>query len=191
MAGHAGTLPMDLRRDALAGAAEMLLAIERRAGESAGLVATAGRLDLSPGAANVVPGHVRFTLDIRAPEDALRHAALNDIREAMAAIARRRNLKLEIEEFHEAAAVACAPALMTQLEDAITRCGHRPLRLPSGAGHDAMAMAELCPVAMMFLRCDAGISHNPAESVTTEDVDVAARAFLDFLRHFRPPETSR
>ena len=191
MAGHAGTLPMDLRRDALAGAAEMLLAIERRAGESAGLVATAGRLDLSPGAANVVPGHVRFTLDIRAPEDALRHAALNDIREAMAAIARRRNLTLEIEEFHEAAAVACAPALMTQLEDAITRCGHRPLRLPSGAGHDAMAMAELCPVAMMFLRCDAGISHNPAESVTTEDVDVAARAFLDFLRHFRPPETSR
>ena len=190
MAGHAGTLPMGLRRDALAGAAEMLLAIERRAGGSEGLVATAGCLEVSPGAANVVPGRVQFTLDIRAPDDSLRCAAFDDIRERTEAIARRRNLALAIEEFHEAAAVACAPALMTQLEDAITRCGHRPLRLPSGAGHDAMAMAALCPVAMLFLRCGGGVSHNPAESVAPEDVDVAAQVFLDFLRHFRPPEPS-
>ncbi len=190
VAGHAGTLPMGLRRDALAGAAEMLLAIERRAGGSEGLVATAGCLEVSPGAANVVPGRVQFTLDIRAPDDSLRYAAFDNIRDTIEAIARHRNLALAIEEFHEARAVACAPALMMQLEGAIKRCGQRPLRLPSGAGHDAMAMAALCPVAMLFLRCGGGVSHNPAESVTPEDVDVAAQVFLDFLRHFRPLELS-
>jgi len=188
MAGHAGTVPMRLRRDALAGAAEMIAAVEGRAGGDEGLVATVGRLEVAPGAINVIPGKATFTLDIRAPEDALRHATVSALEATLSAIARRRGLALRIERLYDEPAVACHPALMDRLDAAIQRQGIRPLRLASGAGHDAMAMAALCPIAMLFVRCGGGISHNPLESITGEDAAAAARGFLDFLEHFDPDQ---
>jgi allantoate deiminase len=186
MAGHAGTVPMGLRRDALAGAAEMIAAIEAYAAAQADLVATVGRIAAAPGAINVIPGEVTFTLDIRAPEDSQRDAAVTALKEKLSAIAARRKLGLEIDCLYSEGAAACDPVLMTQLDRAIERQGIRSLRLPSGAGHDAMALADLCPIAMLFLRCGGGISHNPLESITPEDAEAGARVFLDFLEHFDP-----
>lgn len=186
MAGHAGTVPMGLRRDALARAAEMIQAIESRALADEGLVATVGRLEVAPGAINVIPGRVDFTLDVRAPDDALRARAIADIEGSLRGIAETAGLSLALERLHDAAAVGCAPELMDALEAATLRQGIRPLRLPSGAGHDAMAVAARCPVAMLFVRCGGGISHNPLESITAEDAGAAARVFLDFLEHFDP-----
>jgi len=186
MAGHAGTVPMNLRRDALAGAAEMIGAIEQRGGAEEGLVATVGRIEAAPGAINVIPGRVSFTLDLRAPDDAQRAAAVASVKEKIKAIADRRNLDLSVELLYEEGAAACDAGLMTQLDRAVERQGLRALRLPSGAGHDAMALADLCPIAMLFVRCGGGISHNPLESITGEDAEVAARVFLDFLEHFDP-----
>ncbi|GAB4363986.1 MAG: allantoate amidohydrolase [Kiloniellaceae bacterium] len=186
MAGHAGTVPMHLRRDALAGAAEMIAAIEQRAAAEEGLVATVGRIAAAPGAINVIPGKVTFTLDLRAPADDQRSAAVASVKEKLQAIARRRGLELAVELLYDEGAAACHPGLMDQLDAAIARQGIRPLRLPSGAGHDAMALADLCPIAMLFVRCGGGISHNPLESITGEDAEAAARVFLDFLEYFDP-----
>jgi allantoate deiminase len=189
MAGHAGTVPMHLRRDALAGAAEMIAAIEARAAAEDGLVATVGRLAVTPGAINVIPGKAEFSLDIRAPEDLQRQAAVSALEATLAAIARRRGLSIRVERLYEEGAAGCHPGLMDQLDAAIARQGLRPLRLASGAGHDAMALAALCPIAMLFVRCGGGISHNPLESITAEDAEAAARVFLDFLEHFNPDLT--
>ncbi len=191
IAGHAGTVPMRLRRDALAGAAEMIGAIEARAVGDTDLVATVGRIEAAPGAVNVIPGRVNFTLDIRAPKDGQRNGAIADLEETLGVIAERRGLRLTIERLYDEGAVACDPALMTQLDQAISRQGLRPLRLPSGAGHDAMALASLCPIAMLFVRCDGGISHNPLESITTEDAGIAAQVFLDFLEGLDPESLTR
>lgn len=191
IAGHAGTVPMHLRRDALAGAAEMISAIEARAGGEADLVATVGRIEAAPGAVNVIPGQVNFTLDIRAPEDDQRDAAVAALESKLAAIAEQRGLTLTLERLYDEGAVACDPALMTQMEEAIARQGLRPLRLPSGAGHDAMALASLCPIAMLFVRCGGGISHNPLESITAEDAETAAQVFLDFLEGLDPESLTR
>jgi allantoate deiminase len=190
-AGHAGTVPMRLRKDALAAAAEMVLAIERRASATPDLVATVGRLEALPGAVNVIPGTVRFTLDVRAPADALRAAVTHDLEQEVAGIAARRQVRLEISGTYDVPAATCAPQLIGQLEAAVARAGIRPLRLPSGAGHDALAMADLCPVGMLFIRCKGGISHNPAESVTIGDAGTAVRVLLDFLRHFEPAGAGR
>lgn len=186
MAGHAGTVPMTLRQDTLAGAAEMIIAIERRATAEQGLVATVGCIEAEPGAINVIPGHTNFTIDVRAPEDGVRQTAIEDIKADLAEIAGRRRLEIEFEPLHIGSAVTCDPALMDSLEAAVARCGIEPLRLPSGAGHDAMAIAALCPVAMLFVRCGGGISHNPAETITADDAEAAARVFLDFLSNFEP-----
>lgn len=191
IAGHAGTVPMRLRRDALAGAAEMIGAIEARAVGDTDLVATVGRIEAAPGAVNVIPGRVNFTLDIRAPKDGQRNGAIADLEETLGVIAERRGLRLTIERLYDEGAVACDPALMTQLDQAISRQGLRPLRLPSGAGHDAMALASLCPIAMLFVRCDGGISHNPLESITAEDAGIAAQVFLDFLEGLDPESLTR
>ena len=191
MAGHAGTVPMRLRQDALAGAAEMVQAIESCGLGQDDLVATVGRLEAAPGAVNVIPGRVDFTLDIRAPADRQREAAIAGLREKLEAIATRRGLSLTIERLYDEGAVACDPVLMTQLDRAIERQGIRAHRLPSGAGHDAMALAALCPIAMLFLRCGAGISHNPLESITAEDAETGARVFLDFLEHLDPDSLAR
>jgi allantoate deiminase len=185
-AGHAGTVPMALRRDALAAAAEMVLRVEREALASRDIVATVGRLEVSPGAVNVIPGAVAFTMDVRGPRDPARRDAVARLRGDLAAIAARRGVAVRVERTYETAAASCDAALIRQLEAAVARAGVRPLRLPSGAGHDGLAMQALCPIGMLFVRCAGGISHNPAESVTVQDADLAVRVLLDFLRHFRP-----
>jgi allantoate deiminase len=186
-AGHAGTVPMALRRDALAAAAEMVLAVEREGRATEDLVATVGQIEARPGAVNVVPGEARFTLDFRAPSDAVRTAAAAVLEATFAGIAERRGVEVTIDRYHEAAAVGCDPALSEQLAAAVGRAGIAPRRLPSGAGHDAMALAALCPIAMLFVRCKGGISHHPAEAISAEDADLAVRVLLDLLRHIEAP----
>jgi len=186
MAGHAGTVPMQLRRDALAAAAECVLAVERIARSDAELVGTVGRIEARPGAINVIPGEVEFTIDIRAPRDELRTRAVAKAKAEVAAIAAHRKLACELELIQELGVTACAPWLMRRLEHAVERQGVRVLRLPSGAGHDGQAMSAITDVAMLFVRCRGGISHNPAESITREDAGVAARALYDFIEHFEP-----
>jgi hydantoinase/carbamoylase family amidase len=180
MAGHAGTVPMGQRRDALAAAAEMVLAIERIATQ-AGAVGTVGRLAVQPDAVNVIPGKVTFTLDLRAERDDVRLAAQGRIDDAIAGIAATRGLSWSGETFHSSPSVPCDPSLQSLLGEAIAACGHPVRRLPSGAGHDAMAIAPLAPVAMLFLRCAGGISHHPAESVTAADVAVGLDVLSDTL----------
>jgi allantoate deiminase len=186
VAGHAGTVPMGLRRDALAGAAEMIAAVERRATATPDVVATVGRIEALPGAANVIPSMVRFTIDIRAPSDTARHSASAQIVSDIEAIAGRRSLSVQCQRVHDAGACTCDRGLIGSLGAAVARASLKPRHLPSGAGHDAMAMVELCPVGMLFMRCTDGISHNPLEAITVEDADLALRVLLDFLRHFKP-----
>lgn len=181
-AGHAGTNSMSLRRDALTAAAEAVLAVETIAGEGPpDLVATVGRLDVSPGATNVVPGRVDLTVDVRAGDDATRDTAEARIRSALTAIAQRRAIGLTISETQNLPANPCDPVLVDLLAVALAANGQEPRRLVSGAGHDAMVMAALAPTAMLFIRCAGGISHNPAEDVIVEDVDKALLAMLTFI----------
>ncbi len=180
-AGHAGTLPMNARRDALCGAAEMVLAAESLARGAAGLVATAGRIAVEPGASNVVPGAARLSLDVRHPDDSHRRAALRLLRERAEAIAARRELALDWRVLLDCNAVACAPELSASLARAIEELGYEAYHLASGAGHDAVALAELTPVAMLFVRCKRGVSHNPAEEVSVADVAVAIQTLDRFL----------
>jgi len=164
----------------------MVLLVERAARETANLVATVGRMEALPGAINVIPSGARFTIDIRSPNDAVRNAAVARLEQEFREIAQRRGITVRLKKSYDEPAAACAPWLIEQLEAAVARCGIRPLRLPSGAGHDGLAMVALCPIAMLFVRCEGGISHNPAESITAEDAEVAVRVLLDFLRHFQP-----
>ncbi|MFI5012727.1 MAG: allantoate amidohydrolase [Hyphomicrobiales bacterium] len=186
-AGHAGTVPMARRKDALAAAAEMIGAVEAEALRTPEVVATVGVIAALPGAINVIPAEVRFSVDLRAPADALRHRSVAAIEGRLHAIAAERGVGLRLTPLHEAPATACDAALIEALSEALSRQGHRVFTLPSGAGHDAMAMASLCPVAMLFLRCKGGISHNPSEAVTVEDADAAIEVMLDFLLHYHPP----
>ena len=182
MAGHAGTSSMPLRRDALAGAAEMILAIEGIArADASDLVATVGRIEAMPGAPNVIAGEVRFTIDIRSGDAARRDRAAESICDALAGIADRRDLDFAIQRVHDLPASPCNVALMDLMDAAIAAVGHPVRRLVSGAGHDAMVMAALCPTAMLFIRCRHGISHNPAEHVDPADVDVALQVMLGFI----------
>ena len=185
-AGHAGTVPMVLRRDALAAAAEMVLAVQRIGQSDKRLVATVGQFEVAPGASNVIPGEARFTIDLRAPDDSLRDRAAAELQEDLRAIAEKQNVDLSIEQFYRASAATCSPALIGSLEKAVERNGIRPLKLPSGAGHDGQAIAALCPIAMLFLRCKDGISHNPAEAIDMDDAVIAVRVMLDFLMHLDP-----
>jgi hydantoinase/carbamoylase family amidase len=190
VAGHAGTVPMGARQDALAAAAEMVLAVEARAGRpedrAAGLVATVGKFAVPNGAANVIPARVEFTIDVRAARDDARDAAVADILAAFHTIADRRGVDLTAERYSFAQATACHPILQAQFAAAIERAGLPVRALPSGAGHDAMTLATIAPVGMLFVRCGAGgVSHNPAEIITAEDAGLAAQTFLDFLRRFQ------
>ncbi len=178
-AGHAGTVPMTMRRDALAAVAEMIGIVERAGSTRTDTVATVGVAQVQPGAINVIPARVDFTLDARAPDDAVRHAMVQDITTECQAAAQRRGVSLTIEPFMESPAIPMDKGLIGQLEDAVRSLGIEPLHLASGAGHDAVAMANLCPSAMLFVRCKGGISHNPAESITVEDADVAARVLTE------------
>jgi allantoate deiminase len=181
-AGHAGTTPMGLRRDPGPAAAEAILAVERicSAGRD-GLVGTVGRMAALPGAFNVIPSAIEFSLDIRAATSATRDAAVVEIRHEIEAIAARRGLDVAIELLQDLAESPCDPALTDQLATAVAAVGVAPRRLQSGAGHDAMILAALCPTAMLFLRCKGGVSHNPAESVREDDCILAARAMLAFI----------
>ncbi|HYD62885.1 MAG TPA: allantoate amidohydrolase [Noviherbaspirillum sp.] len=185
LAGHAGTVPMTLRRDAAMTAAEIGLYIEKRCSGIPGLVGTVGQLSVPNGAANVVPGKAVFTIDIRAESDDVRMEAVQDVLNEMQRIAARRNVTLDINQTHEAKSVPCAPWLQEQLSCAIAGFG-LPLRcLPSGAGHDAMAIAALTDVAMLFVRCgNGGISHHPDETMTAEDAGIAADVFMRFVENF-------
>jgi allantoate deiminase len=187
-AGHAGTVPMNLRRDALAAAAECVLAVERIGSAEPELVATVGKLEALPGAINVIPGCVRFTVDVRAPVDAMRVRALEAIGMEITAICRRRELVLRNERTQEMGVAACAPWLIERMERAIRDEGVGVRRLPSGAGHDGMAMQAIADIAMLFVRCEKGISHNPAEAITAADARTGARVLLRFMEEFRPKE---
>jgi allantoate deiminase len=185
-AGHAGTVPMKLRRDALAAAAECVLAVERLARAQPELVATVGRLEAKPGAINVIPGEVQFSVDVRAPEDAAREQAVAAARTEIALISESRSIGFEIETLQELGSSACAPWLMAQLERAVRAEGLRVLRLPSGAGHDGMAMKAIADIAMLFVRCERGVSHNPAEAISAEDAGTGAKILYQFIHDFRP-----
>lgn len=182
--GHAGTVPMPRRHDALAAASEMVLAVERRCRAGGSLVGTVGILRVRDGSGNVIPGEVEFTCDIRSGEDAPREAAERDVFAAFGEIARRRGVQLCLERTHRVHAVPCAAWLQERLEASVARVGVRPRRLASGAGHDAMILAEATDVGMLFVRCGAGgVSHNPAETVSVEDAGIAVEALLDFVRN--------
>lgn len=187
VASHAGTTPMAMRKDAAAAAAEIILYVERRCAQAPSLVGTVGQLQVLNGSVNVVPGACRLSLDIRAADDGTRDAAVADVLKEIEAICTRRSVEAKLEHLMTAAAVPCAPWLMQQLSSATERAGIVPFELTSGAGHDAMAMAAITDVAMLFTRCgNGGISHNPLETMTADDVDVSARVFLDFLRKCKP-----
>jgi allantoate deiminase len=189
-AGHAGTVPMASRRDALSAAAECALAIESRCAAEAGLVGTVGRMEVSPGAINVIPGLVRFTIDIRAPDDAQRARAAGDILAGIAGIADRRAVGHRVGKIYDMPATPCAPWLMGQIDTAIAAEGIPAFRLPSGAGHDGMAMIDLADIGMIFLRCAGGVSHNPAEAITVADAEIGARVLLRFIQDFQPKDAS-
>ncbi|MGH2532595.1 MAG: allantoate amidohydrolase [Thermomicrobiales bacterium] len=189
VAGHAGTVPMDLRHDALCAAAEFVLAVEATARQRFGLVATVGQLVVEPGASNVVPGHVALTVDVRHAEDAERDMACAALKERVAEIAERRGVKMTWRVAQSSPAVACDAILADALADAIATAGYPIHHLPSGAGHDAVALSTITPVAMLFVRCKGGISHHPSESVEVEDV-AAALEVLERLLLMRAQDRS-
>jgi len=187
VASHAGTTPMHMRKDAAAAAAEIVLLVEQRCAQGAALVGTVGQLQVPGGSVNVIPGACKLSLDIRAADDAVRESAVRDVMDGIAAICARRNIEFKSEKIVEAKAAPCAPWLMQQLGDAVERSGLPRFDLLSGAGHDAMAIAALTDVAMLFTRCgNGGISHNPLETMTADDAEIAAQVLLDFLRSFSP-----
>lgn len=185
-AGHAGTVPMRMRHDALAGAAELMLDIERTAleNEDDGMVATVGRIEASPGATNVIPGRVGFSLEFRSSTDAKRKAAIDQVKQGAQRMGVRRKLEFAFEPFHETSTTACTPFLQDLFAEAIHSLGYKSIRLPSGAGHDAQVMAKLCPMAMLFVRCKGGISHNPAEFASEQDMGLAIAALVRFIDAF-------
>jgi N-carbamoyl-L-amino-acid hydrolase len=192
VASHAGTTPMTMRKDAAAAAAEIVLFVEKRCASTEALVGTVGQLEVPNGSINVIPGACRFSLDVRAADDATRDAAVADILQELNAICARRNIEAKLDCVLKAPAVPCAPWLMRQLAASTERAGVRPFELTSGAGHDAMVIAHIADVAMLFTRCgNDGISHNPLETMTADDAEISARVLLDFLRNFKPGMSSR
>ena len=187
MASHAGTTPMDRRRDAATGAAELALYLERRAAAEPQLVGTMGQLAVPNGSINVVPGACDFSLDIRATTDAVRDACAGDVRAELAAICQRRGLAFTLEVTLRAAAAPSDAAWQRRWAQAVTALGLPPHTLPSGAGHDAMKLHEAMPQAMLFMRGgNAGISHNPLETISNHDTELCVRAFQALLDQLAP-----
>lgn len=183
-AGHAGTTPMHLRRDAFAAAAEFAAGVEAIARRTRGLVATIGAVQVEPGAANVIPGRVTHTLDVRHADDRVRRAALRRIGRLATRIARKRGVTRAWQRTQENGAVACAPGLTAALERSMRAVQGRSLTLVSGAGHDGVVLSSLCPVAMLLVRCRGGLSHHPDEYASPKDLDVALKVMINFLEHF-------
>jgi allantoate deiminase len=182
LAGHAGTVPMTLRRDAAPAVAELVLACEGLARATEGLLATVGRMDVRPGAPNVVPGLGIAFLDVRHADDRVRAEAVASLQQTAREIADRRRLELAWDVRLDNPAVAVDEALTARLVAAAAAHGVGALRIASGAGHDAVALAALCPIAMLFVRCAGGLSHHPAESVSAEDAGVALDVLYDAVR---------
>jgi allantoate deiminase len=180
-AAHAGTVPMALRRDALAGAAEFVTAVEAVARGEDGVVATVGELEVRHGARNVIPGRAVVSLDVRHSIDSVRQSVVARLHERAGAIAATRGLGLEWQVGPGTGAVECSAELTELVARAVTDAGHPVVRLPSGAGHDAAMLSRIAPIAMLFVRCAGGVSHNPAESVTVQDVAVAIDSTTRFL----------
>ncbi|HUG62413.1 MAG TPA: hydantoinase/carbamoylase family amidase, partial [Methylomirabilota bacterium] len=184
-AGHAGTVPMAMRRDALAAAAEMILAVESvgAAGPKHELVATVGRIAAQPGAVNVIPARVSFTLDVRAATDPPRLSAVEAIRARFREIADRRHATLTVERYHETPTTPCAPWLQAGLAAGVEAVGAPVRRLTSGAGHDGHAIHALTDIGMLFVRCRGGISHNPNEYAEAADMGLAVQALVEAIVH--------
>jgi allantoate deiminase len=180
-AGHAGTVPMALRRDALAAAAEFILAVESGGRGADQLMATVGQVTVYPGASNVIPGEVKLSLDVRHPRDEVRLSIGNELEERSRELAARRGVDVAWETVQATKSVQCDPALAGLLEEAIRQEGLPVLYLASGAGHDAAIMAGVAPTAMLFVRCRGGVSHSPLESVRVDDVRVATAVLARFL----------
>lgn len=182
MASHAGTTPMDRRRDAAAAVAELILYVEKRAAQDGDSVGTVGLLEVPSGSINVVPGRCRFSLDLRAPTDAQRNRLMDDVLAQLKAICAQRSLRYTLEESMRAAAAPSAPEWQRRWERAVDDLGVPVFRMPSGAGHDAMKLHEIMPQAMLFVRgLNSGISHNPLESSTSDDMQLAVDAFTHVL----------
>jgi allantoate deiminase len=181
-AGHAGTTPMNMRKDALCTAAELILAVENFARKKSGLVATIGQIHAEPGASNVIPGRVNLTLDVRHQKDSVRRATYAALQKIAWKTVVARKIKLSWQLVQETASVPCAPKLSGLLKRAVKKLQSRVIELPSGAGHDMAVMGKITPAAMLFIRCKNGISHHPDESVKTEDVRIALEVMNDFLQ---------
>ncbi len=182
LAGHAGTVPMNMRQDALCAAAACIAAIEAFAtGHKENMVATVGKLDIINAASNVIPGYVQCTLDIRSPDEAFLTASSNELNQRLTAICEKRNISFTWKNIQETAPVACDAGMNEILKQSITASGYKLTELVSGAGHDAVTMAAVCPVTMMFVRCFKGISHNPLEEVEQEDIESAIAVADKFL----------
>ncbi len=180
-ANHAGTTPMDLRHDALAGAADWILAVEREACAHDGLTATVGKIDVQPGAGNVIPGSATVSLDVRHPDDNVRRGTVAFLIARAAELADRRGLSMSHKRLVAQDTVPMNESLNRMLADAVRDSGFPAHRMFSGAGHDAMILARRIPSAMLFLRSPRGISHHPDETVRTEDVAAALEAGRRFL----------
>ncbi|MBS0506357.1 MAG: 2-oxo-4-hydroxy-4-carboxy-5-ureidoimidazoline decarboxylase [Proteobacteria bacterium] len=188
MASHAGTTPMDRRRDAAAAVAELILYVEKRAAQDGDSVGTVGQLEVPSGSINVVPGRCRFSLDLRAPTNEQRDRMMDDIKAELHAICARRFVHYTLEETMRAAAAPSAPEWQQRWEKAVAALGVPLYRMPSGAGHDAMKLHELMPQAMLFTRgINSGISHNPLESTTSDDMQLAVDAFTHVLNQLAQP----
>ncbi|MDQ6646596.1 MAG: 2-oxo-4-hydroxy-4-carboxy-5-ureidoimidazoline decarboxylase [Pseudomonadota bacterium] len=184
-ASHAGTTPMDRRRDAAAAAADLVLFVEKRAAAVPHLVGTVGMLEVPSGSINVVPGRCKFSLDIRATTNEVRDACASDVRDELKRICDRRGLHFKLEETVRAAAAPSSAPWQSRWERAVSALGLPLHRMPSGAGHDAMKLHEIMPQAMLFMRgLNAGISHNPLESITNDDTELCVQAFQNLLDQF-------
>ncbi|WP_114089393.1 allantoate amidohydrolase [Thalassospira profundimaris] len=182
-ASHAGTTPMDHRQDALLAAADIVHKVNQVCRETEGMVGVVGKLEVSPNAVNVIPDSVDLTIELRAPERAVRVNGRGAILSALGGIAQNRSVAINTDHTYEAEGVPCADWMMNGLEAAITQHNIRPLRLFSGAGHDGLAMHDLCDIGMLFVRCKDGLSHHPDEAITAEDANIAAQVLTTYLQN--------
>lgn len=184
-ANHAGTVPMGMRKDPLLAASEIALAVERIASSHDNTVGTVGFIKAEPGLINVIPGSVSFSIDLRSQKDEVRKAAFAEVEKAVQEIAARRGVAAKVEVILDLKSCPCAPDFVSRLQAAVTSTGSEPILLPSGAGHDGMAMSQLTGIGMIFVRCKDGISHSPEESVTAGDVAAGASTLLHFIENFQ------
>ena len=184
IAGHAGTVPMKYRSDAGIGSAEVMVEFTNYIEKLDGIVATFGIVELSPGSINVIPGKSRFTLDIRSLDNNLIASSVEKFKEIVSKVAERRKLRFKVENTNIAPSCECSSRIINMLEKSVEDIGYKPFTFPSGAGHDAQEMKNLTDMGMLFVRCKDGISHNPLESVKSEDLEIASEVLVEFLKNY-------